>query len=169
MECIIDKILIDVNGLISNNDDRKNHFIHEWIINLLVYAEEHDIQIFLISSNKDARSFFINQIAEDIDANVSIQIFDPEELKKQFDLWKKKNNITKCNCIIGLTSEAFLEFLKTENYFTFFLDSFNLNNNFDLLTKETSYLKPVDISNLIEELPNILFKLDSFIEKCSKE
>ncbi len=164
MKCSFDKIIIDVNQILLNNDERKIQLIKKWLVDILTFAEEEKIKIMLVSSNAKARQILIDEIAEDIESKVLIQIFEKDDFNNNWSVWKLEKKINKNNSIVFVTSVEFINFLKNDNLFTIPLKVFDTKDITEKEKENTAYKKVIEISKILDELPNILFKLDSFLD-----
>ncbi|MGL5640103.1 MAG: hypothetical protein ACRDCD_00370 [Mycoplasmoidaceae bacterium] len=164
MEYCFDNLIIDINGILEDLDDRKINLFKDSIIKLILSGETNKFKIHLVSTNQNAKNLLMEKIANDIDSRLNLKIFEKNNLENSWDLWRIENNMKKKNTLLFITSDEIIDSLKDNHLFSVFIDVHTSNLDVDKIASKTSFKKVIELSTLTDEIPKILFKFDCSLD-----
>ncbi|MGL4617235.1 MAG: hypothetical protein ACRCUM_03270 [Mycoplasmoidaceae bacterium] len=164
MEYCFDNLIIDIDGILEELEDRKINLFKESIIKLILSGETNKFKIHLVSTNQNAKNLLMEKIANDIDSRLNLKIFEKDNLENSWDLWRIENNMNRKNTLLFITSDKIIDILKDNNLYSIFIDVHASNLDVDQIASKTSFKKVVELSEITDELPKILFKFDCSLD-----
>ncbi|MGL5245960.1 MAG: hypothetical protein ACRC8C_00085 [Mycoplasmoidaceae bacterium] len=164
MEYCFDNLIIDINGILEDLDDRKINLFKESIIKLILSGETNKFKINLVSTNQNAKNLLMEKIANDIDSRVNLKIFEKDNLENSWDLWRVENNMNRKNTLLFITSDEIIDLLKGNHLFSVFIDAHVSNLDVEKIAMKTSFKKVIELSAMTDEIPKILFKFDCSLD-----
>ena len=164
MQYCFDNIIIDIDGILKDLDARTINVFKESIIKLILCGETNNFKINMVSTNADAKKLLMENVANDIDSKISLKLFSNENFENNWDLWRVENNMNKKNTLLFITSNEIIDLLKNNQLYSVFIDSHVHNLDVEKIVSKTSFKKPVELYMMTDEIPNILFKFDCFLD-----
>ena len=164
MQYCFDNIIIDIDGILKDLDARTINVFKESIIKLILCGETNNFKINMVSTNADAKKLLMENVANDIDSKISLKLFSNENFENNWDLWRVENNMNKKNTLLFITSNEIIDLLKNNQLYSVFIDSHVHNLDVEKIVSKTSFKKPIELYMMTDEIPNILFKFDCFLD-----
>ena len=164
MQYCFDNIIIDIDGILKDLDARTINVFKESIIKLILCGETNNFKINMVSTNADAKKLLMENVANDIDSKISLKLFSNENFENNWDLWRVENNMNKKNTLLFITSNEIIDLLKNNHLYSVFIDSHVHNLDVEKIVSKTSFKKPIELYMMTDEIPNILFKFDCFLD-----
>ena len=164
MQYCFDNIIIDIDGILKDLDARTINVFKESIIKLILCGETNNFKINMVSTNADAKKLLMENVANDIDSKISLKLFSNENFENNWDLWRVENNMNRKNTLLFITSNEIIDLLKNNHLYSVFIDSHVHNLDVEKIVSKTSFKKPVELYMMTDEIPNILFKFDCFLD-----
>lgn len=72
--------------------------------------------------------------------------------------------MNKKNTLLFITSNEIIDLLKNNQLYSVFIDSHVHNLDVEKIVSKTSFKKPIELYMMTDEIPNILFKFDCFLD-----
>ena len=164
MQYCFDNIIIDIDGILKDLDARTINLFKESIIKLILCGETNNFKIHMVSTNADAKKLLMEKVANDIDSKISLKLFSNENFENNWDLWRVENNMNRKNTLLFITSNEIIDLLKNNHLYSVFIDSHVHNLDVEKIVSKTSFKKPIELYMMTDEIPNILFKFDCFLD-----
>ena len=164
MQYCFDNIIIDIDGILKDLDARTINLFKESIIKLILCGETNNFKIHMVSTNANAKKLLMEKVANDIDSKISLKLFSNENFENNWDLWRVENNMNRKNTLLFITSNEIIDLLKNNQLYSVFIDSHVHNLDVEKIVSKTSFKKPVELYMMTDEIPNILFKFDCFLD-----
>ena len=164
MQYCFDNIIIDIDGILKDLDARTINVFKESIIKLILCGETNNFKINMVSTNADAKKLLMENVANDIDSKISLKLFSNENFENNWDLWRVENNMNRKNTLLFITSNEIIDLLKNNQLYSVFIDSHVHNLDVEKIVSKTSFKKPIELYMMTDEIPNILFKFDCFLD-----
>ena len=164
MQYCFDNLIIDIDGILKDLDARTINVFKESIIKLILCGETNNFKIHMVSTNADAKKLLMEKVANDIDSKISLKLFSNENFENNWDLWRVENNMNRKNTLLFITSNEIIDLLKNNHLYSVFIDSHVHNLDVEKIVSKTSFKKPVELYMMTDEIPNILFKFDCFLD-----
>ncbi len=164
MQYCFDNIIIDIDGILKDLDARTINLFKESIIKLILCGETNNFKIHMVSTNANAKKLLMEKVANDIDSKISLKLFSNENFENNWDLWRVENNMNKKNTLLFITSNEIIDLLKNNQLYSVFIDSHVHNLDVEKIVSKTSFKKPIELYMMTDEIPNILFKFDCFLD-----
>ena len=164
MQYCFDNIIIDIDGILKDLDARTINVFKESIIKLILCGETNNFKINMVSTNADAKKLLMENVANDIDSKISLKLFSNENFENNWDLWRVENNMNRKNTLLFITSNEIIDLLKNNHLYSVFIDSHVHNLDVEKIVSKTSFKKPIELYMMTDEIPNILFKFDCFLD-----
>lgn len=164
MQYCFDNIIIDIDGILKDLDARTINLFKESIIKLILCGEANNFKIHMVSTNADAKKLLMEKVANDIDSKISLKLFSNENFENNWDLWRVENNMNRKNTLLFITSNEIIDLLKNNHLYSVFIDSHVHNLDVEKIVSKTSFKKPIELYMMTDEIPNILFKFDCFLD-----
>lgn len=164
MQYCFDNLIIDIDGILKDLDERTINSFKESIIKLILCGETNNFRIHMVSTNANAKKLLMEKVANDIDSKISLKLFSNENFENNWDLWRIENNMNKKNTLLFITSNEIIDLLKNNQLYSVFIDSHVNNLDVEKIVSKTSFKKPIELYMMTDEIPNILFKFDCFLD-----
>ncbi len=164
MQYCFDNIIIDIDGILKDLDARTINLFKESIIKLILCGETNNFKIHMVSTNANAKKLLMEKVANDIDSKISLKLFSNENFENNWDLWRVENNMNRKNTLLFITSNEIIDLLKNNHLYSVFIDSHVHNLDVEKIVSKTSFKKPIELYMMTDEIPNILFKFDCFLD-----
>ena len=164
MQYCFDNIIIDIDGILKDLDARTINLFKESIIKLILCGETNNFKIHMVSTNANAKKLLMEKVANDIDSKISLKLFSNENFENNWDLWRVENNMNRKNTLLFITSNEIIDLLKNNQLYSVFIDSHVHNLDVEKIVSKTSFKKPIELYMMTDEIPNILFKFDCFLD-----
>ncbi len=164
MQYCFDNLIIDIDGILKDLDARTINVFKESIIKLILCGETNNFKIHMVSTNADAKKLLMEKVANDIDSKISLKLFSNENFENNWDLWRVENNMNRKNTLLFITSNEIIDLLKNNHLYSVFIDSHVHNLDVEKIVSKTSFKKPIELYMMTDEIPNILFKFDCFLD-----
>ena len=164
MQYCFDNLIIDIDGILKELDERTINSFKESIIKLILCGETNNFKIHMVSTNANAKKLLMEKVANDIDSKISLKLFSNENFENNWDLWRIENSMNKKNTLLFITSNEIIDLLKNNQLYSVFIDSHVHNLDVEKIVSKTSFKKPIELYMMTDEIPNILFKFDCFLD-----
>ena len=164
MQYCFDNLIIDIDGILKDLDERSINSFKESIIKLILCGETNNFKIHMVSTNANAKKLLMEKVANDIDSKISLKLFSNENFENNWDLWRIENSMNKKNTLLFITSNEIIDLLKNNQLYSVFIDSHVHNLDVEKIVSKTSFKKPIELYMMTDEIPNILFKFDCFLD-----
>ncbi len=164
MQYCFDNLIIDIDGILKDLDERTINSFKESIIKLILCGETNNFKIHMVSTNANAKKLLMEKVANDIDSKISLKLFSNENFENNWDLWRIENSMNKKNTLLFITSNEIIDLLKNNQLYSVFIDSHVHNLDVEKIVSKTSFKKPIELYMMTDEIPNILFKFDCFLD-----
>ena len=164
MQYCFDNLIIDIDGILKDLDERTINSFKESIIKLILCGETSNFKIHMVSTNANAKKLLMEKVANDIDSKISLKLFSNENFENNWDLWRIENSMNKKNTLLFITSNEIIDLLKNNQLYSVFIDSHVHNLDVEKIVSKTSFKKPIELYMMTDEIPNILFKFDCFLD-----
>ena len=164
MQYCFDNLIIGIDGILKDLDERTINSFKESIIKLILCGETNNFKIHMVSTNANAKKLLMEKVANDIDSKISLKLFSNENFENNWDLWRIENSMNKKNTLLFITSNEIIDLLKNNQLYSVFIDSHVHNLDVEKIVSKTSFKKPIELYMMTDEIPNILFKFDCFLD-----
>ena len=164
MQYCFDNLIIDIDGILKDLDERTINSFKESIIKLILCGETNNFKIHMVSTNANAKKLLMEKVANDIDSKISLKLFSNENFENNWDLWRIENSMNKKYTLLFITSNEIIDLLKNNQLYSVFIDSHVHNLDVEKIVSKTSFKKPIELYMMTDEIPNILFKFDCFLD-----
>lgn len=81
MQYCFDNLIIDIDGILKDLDERTINSFKESIIKLILCGETNNFKIHMVSTNANAKKLLMEKVANDIDSKISLKLFSNENFE----------------------------------------------------------------------------------------